>query len=327
MPAISSYDSALLTANILSDADGTALGAAYDAKGLLIKESVRSVDRTDSHQPADPKWIHRPSAVIGHHNYDGYEMYVDEAVLGGHIYAGWGHTITETISTAWAAPELPAGMPLVMVPWGRLWVTALPRIRETMALAGWGDRPLIMAAGTAVFGKLHVPDRLVQFDELLYRDASIPMEMNAVYDLMIDRSRPGNRDSKVPTFLARSRGHRRTHPHELAIEESLAERGFRIIEGWDMTVQEQIAVINSSSSLVAFSGSSLHNSVFAQKGIPVTEIMDSRASYTYRNEKPLQASLCELRDQPFIRIQGYDNGQVREMSDILGEVLMLGSAA
>lgn len=324
MPAITTYESALLTANVLNDADKTAIGAVYDARGALVKESVRSVDRTDAHIPADPKSMPRPSAVIGQYNHDGYNTYIDEAIYGGHIYAGWGHTITETISTAWASTEVPPGAPLVMVPWGRLWVSALPRIRETMSLAGWGDRPLIMASGTTVFGRLHVPERLVQFDLLLHEGASIPPRMNSVYDLMIDRSVTSGREPKVPTFLARGRGHRREHPHEAAIAAELSQCGFRVIQGWEMSVKEQIAAINSSSSLVAFSGSSLHNSVFATSGTPVLEIMDNRASGTTQIGRPLQAALCELRGQRFTRVQGYENGQARDLLDIVDEVVGLG---
>lgn len=324
MPAMNTYESALLTSNILNDAEGSASGAVYDARGDIVEDSVRSVDRTDSHQTSDPDTIHRPSAVIGTHNHDGYDMYVDEAIFGGHIFAGWGHTITETISTAWAASEVSPEAPLVMVPWGRMWVTALPRIREAMSLAGWGARPLIMASGSAVFGKLHVPQRLVQFDQLLYEDAVIPATMNATYDLMIDRSLRSGEHPKMPTFLARSRGHRREHPHEVGVERVLAQNGFRIVEGWDMSVQEQISLINSSSSLVAFSGSSLHNSVFADRRIPVLEIMDSRASSSSHKERPLQAALCQLREQSFTRIPGYENGQERDMLDIVDAVIDLG---
>ncbi|WP_442860030.1 glycosyltransferase 61 family protein [Arthrobacter sp. zg-Y179] len=323
MPSISTYDSALLTANVLDDENASANGALYDSKGRLLVESVRAVDRTDSHIPGDPASVPRPSAVVGHYNHPGYDTYIDEAIFGGHIFAGWGHTITETISSAWASTEVPQEVPLVMVPWGRLWVSALPRIRETMALAGWGDRPLIMTVGTAVFGKVHVPERLVRFDDLLHRGASIPAEMNAVYDLMIGRSTLSDPRPRIPTFLARTRGHRRAHPYEEAIEAALAERGFRVVEGWDLGVREQIALINSSSCLVAFSGSSLHNSVFAERSIPVLEIMDNRASSTSLVERPLQAALCELREQPFTRVQGYDNGQARTVPDVVEEVMGL----
>lgn len=323
MPAITTVESALLTPNVLDDTGRTATGAIYDSNGAIVSASVRSVDRTDAHLPADPETIPRHSPVIGRYQHEGHDSYIEEAIYGGHIFAGWGHTITETISTAWANTEIPANIPLVMVPWGRLWVSALPRIRETMALAGWSDRPLIMASSATVFGKVHVPERLIRFGEILDGGHAIPNRMNGVYELMIDRATQAAADPKAPTFLARSQGHRREHPHETAIAQQLSLSGFRVVRGWDMSVQEQIAVINSSSSLVAFSGSSLHNSVFADAGVPVLEILDRRASGG-RREQTLQSALCDLRGQPFTRIPGYEGDVARPLPDLVDEIVGLG---
>lgn len=321
MPYSNTYDLALLTANVLDDSDASAVGALYDNAGLLVPESVRSVDRVDPHLTKDPRWVHRPPAVIGTYNHNGYSAYVEEAILGGHIFAGWGHIITETLSTAWWASRAPAGIPLVMVPWGRLWVSSIHRIRETLDLAGWADRPVIAVSGSTVFGKVHVPERLIRFDELLYEQEQIPAEMNSVYDLMIQKSRSGVPGNKKPAFLARSRGHRRLHGQEMAVEEALAEAGFRVIEGWSMSVKDQIALVNTSSCLVGFSGSSLHNSVFADSGVPVVEVMDSRAHAPVRTETPLQVSLCALRDQPFARVAGYQGEEERHFTSIVADVV------
>jgi hypothetical protein len=314
------YENATLTANRLDDELKAATGALYASDGKLITLSQRSVARTDAHLPSDADTLPRHSPVVGKYGIDGYDMYLDEAIFGGHIFAGWGHAITETISTAWAASEVDPDVPLVMVPWGRLWVSALPRIRETMRLAGWGDRKLVLASGSAVLGKVHVPERLIRFDDLIFGEASIPAKMNAVYDRMTDRS-TGPSTDRVPTFLPRSRGHRRLHPHEVAVEEAMVERGFRVIEGWGMSVKEQIAVISSSSSLVGFSGSNLHNSVFANRGVPVVEVMDRRAHSKRYMERPLQAPLCDLRAQPFTRVEGFDEGTVRPLEDMLSQIL------
>lgn len=323
MPQITAYESALLSAHCLNDGDGTATGAIYASDGRLIEESVRPTAKADAHQPSDPERVPRPSAVIGRYNHDGYDMYIDEAVFGGNIFVGWGHNITETISTAWAADEVPADLPLVMVPWGRLWMAGLDRIREVMSLAGWGDRPLILASGSVLFGKVHIPERLVRFDDLLDRGASIPKRMNSVYDLMIGSSLDAKPEVKLPTFLARTRGHRRAHGQEMAVELALQDKGYRVVEGWDMTVKEQISLINSSSVLVAFSGSSLHNSVFANRGVGVVEIMDSRASAAGWE---LQASLCTLREQQFKRVEGYDGGKERSLGEIVSEIVDFASS-
>lgn len=299
-------------------------GALYTAEGQIITQSVRSVPRLAEHLPCDPPLISVGSRVIGKHNFDGHDSYLDEAIFGGHIYAGWGHNITETISTVWSANEVDPNVPLLMVPWGRLWVSALPRIRETMRLAGWGDRRVVLTSGSAIIGKVYVPDRLVQLDSLYHECGIIPPEMNDVYDHMIEQSTSSSEGAnKRPTFLARARNHRRAHEHETAVEVALAERGFRIVEGWNLSVQEQISVANSASALVAFSGSSLHNSVFADRGTPIFEIMDERATLTRQEVTPLQIPLCMLREQPFIQVDGFADEAVRPLADILNDLEVL----
>ena len=317
-----SYDNALLTANRLNDETWEAAGALYTESGHLVPESLRRVDRTDPWKDINPEQVPRPSTVVGKFNVDGYDFYLDEAILAGPLLAGWGHLITETISAAWASEQLP-DVPLILVPWGRMWVSALPRIKETLRLAGWDDRLLIMATGEMVLGRVHLPERLVDIRSLMDEGAAIDPALNTVYDRMIARSvsAPG---PKRRIFFPRPDGHRRAHPHEAAIEQALVDDGFVSVHGWDMSVEEQVAAVNSASALVAFSGSNLHNSVFAERGVPVVEIRDSRAQHdAARGKKRLQPPLCALREQPFTEVDGFRDGQPRTVPDILLDVKAL----
>jgi hypothetical protein len=317
-------DGALITANRLDDAGRSARGAVYDARGRLVRASVRSTDRTDRWQPSDPETTARPAPVVGRHQWDGAEWYVDEAIHAGHLFAGWGHVITESVSTAWAAPGLPGDAPVLLVPWGRLWVSALPRLVETLRLACWGERRIIVATGETHVGRLHVPDRLIRVGELLDERASIDTTMNAVYDRMAkaSSSASASEHGRVPVYLDRTPDHRRAHPGEREFVAALATAGVRVIQGWTLSVREQIAEVSNASAVVAFSGSSLHNSVFADQGVPVVEIADERALRgRSRGKVGLQEPLCELRRQRFSVVPGYDALGPRDTNLILDDVL------
>jgi capsular polysaccharide biosynthesis protein len=295
-----------------------AAGAAYNCHGKLIPESIRTVDKTDVWNVSNPQEVTRPPRVVGKFNIDGYDLYLDEGILAGHLLAGWGHVITETISTAWAAERLPR-VPLILVPWGRMWVSALPRVRETLRLAGWDDRPLIVASGDLLLGRLHVPKRLVDIRGLMDEGGAIDSALNDVYDRMITRSGGTGGGKKI--FLSRPEGHRRAHPHELAVERALIEGGYNSVHGWDLSVEEQIAAVNSAAVLVGFTGSNLHNSVFAKPGVPVLEIRDDRAQLDILDGvRRLQEPLCLLRQQPFTQVDGYVEGRARSAADIVSEV-------
>ena len=322
MPSLQSYDNAVLTANRLNDETWEVAGALFSGSGYLVPESLRHVDRTDDPWTnSAPERIGRPADVIGKFNIDGVEFYLDEGILAGHLLAGWGHLITETLSTAWASETVPE-VPLIVVPWGRIWVSALPRIRETLRIAGWDDRRLIVATGDMVLGRVHVPERLVNIRGLMDEGEQIDPALNEVYDRMIDRSGGAGGGKRI--FLSRPEGHRRAHPHEGAVEQALIDDGYVSVRGWDMTVEDQIAAVNSAAVLVGFTGSNLHNSVFARRGVPVVEIRDSRAQLdVLEGVRRLQGPLCLLRDQPFIDVDGYIGDQPRHVAGMVAEVKAL----
>lgn len=318
-PTTTSHENALLTANRLDDSDGTQIGALYTASGHLVPESVRQVDRSDVHLPASPSHLPRPTVVVGKYNHPGCDTWIDEAIFGGHVMSGWGHTITETLSTAWACSTLP-DVPIVLVPWGRVWAPSFPRLQDVLTLAGWGNRPLIIQSGDTAFGRVHVPERLFRLDDLMYGDREVPEAMNSVYDRMIAATvhlQTGNRS----VFLPRPEGHRRAHPDETGITDNMAEMGLEIVKGWQIPVGNQIAAVSSARVLVGFSGSSLHNSVFAPRGTPVIEILDERAADHYGTERrDLQITLCNLRNQPHIVVPGFARGAPMERHAIMAAV-------
>lgn len=307
----------------LDDKKWEVSGGLYTESGELVPESVRHVDRTDS------PWTHvdgerttlKPG-IVGKYNVNGIDYYLDEGIWGGHLLSGWGHLITETVSTAWASAKLPDA-PLILIPWGRVWVQSFPRIIETLRLAGWEERRIIVATGDIALGRVHVPERLVNIRGLMDEGELIDPALNDVYDHMISRS-GASRTSGLKIFVPRPEGHRRAHPYEAGVEQALIEVGYTSVRGWDMTVKEQVAAVNSAAVLVGFTGSNLHNSVFARRGVPVVEIRDSRAQLdVIEGVKRIQGALCLLRDQPFAELDGFVGDHPRPVADMVAEVLAL----
>lgn len=176
-------------------------------------------------------------------------------------------------------------------------------------MAGWGERPLLIASGDAVLGRVHVPERLIRLDDLMYEHRPIPDLMNDVYDRMVAASSVQTTNACRPVFLPRPEGHRRAHPEEKAIADAISELGVISIRGWQMSARQQVAAVSSASALIGFSGSNLHNSLFAQRGTAVIEILDERATAHFGTERrDLQQPLCDLREQPLFPVPSFSNG-------------------
>lgn len=304
----------------LDDKKWEVSGGLYTESGDLVPESLRHVDRTDAPWTnSAQQHIPRTPGIVGKYNVDGVDYYLDEGIWGGHLLAGWGHLITETVSTAWASEKLPPA-PLILIPWGRMWVASFPRVTETLRLAGWDKRPIMVATGDIALGRVHVPKRLVNIRGLMDGGELIDPALNEVYDRMISRS-GASKNGGLKIFLPRPEGHRRAHPHEIAVEGALINDGYISVRGWEMSVKEQVAAVNSAAVLAGFTGSNLHNSVFARRGVPVVEVRDSRAQLDLLDGvKRIQGPLCHLRDQPFAAVDGYVGDQPRPVGSIVAEV-------
>lgn len=300
---IASYPNATLTAPCLNEATHESRGAIYDSDGQLVVASLRATDSTDPWHSGDPDSLPPTTDPVA-------KPRVSEAVFGGHIFAGWGHVITETISTAWAAKQIPE-VPVVFLPWGRFWASSTERAVEVIQLAGWDGREVILAETTHAFGVIHVPERAIDIAQLLDGGGSIPREMNEIYE----RMRAPYPGPTSPVFFARPRTHRRYHPAEAELEDELAWQGFTIVRGWEISVAEQIAAACSATEILGFSGSNLHNSVFANVRAPVIELIDSRErSRISSGGRSLQQPICALRKQHHTRLSTYYRDSTVPMS-------------
>lgn len=159
-----------------------------------------------------------------------------------------------------------------------------------------------MTSGDWTFGKLYVPERILDINTIIHDGAQIDPTMNHVYDRIVGTQSCAPKGQ--PILLKRPVGHRRAHPEEEAIYSELERRGVCVFSGGNLTVEEQIQACAATPVLIGFSGSNLHNNVFAGPQTTVVELQDFRSSQN-RKKWDLQCRLAELRGQEFIRVPTY----------------------
>lgn len=303
---------ATVTASRLSDVDKSFVGAVYDDSGLLVRASVRRVDRSDPWRSNDPERIDIGQRVVGKYNIDGADMYLERAIFGGYIFGGWGHTLVETVASAWAATEVDPDAPLLVAPWGRVWPISVSRAIDLLRFAGWGDRQIIVSAGKTEISDLWAPNILVDLDDLRFGSQTLDPRLRRVHEAIRSASLVGSDHStqncvSEKLFLARPVSHRRAHPDEMAIEGRFRDLGFEVLRGWDVSVKDQVRLVAQSSEIVGFSGSNLHNSAFGDGHLKVVELVDERGEDF--GDTSLQTALCRSARQKYLRIPTFVDGE------------------
>jgi hypothetical protein len=315
----------LLTRHELDDAAGVYRGAVYDESGMLIRDSVRDVDRNDNWRADVPDRIAKDDNVIGDYGRPGLETYLSQGVFAGHIFAGWGHLITESLASAWYGGQADMSTPVVFSVWGRVWASYMSRALEVLELAGWDRRPVVVSSGNLVTRNLDVPQPLFGIDSVLYDSRPIDPRMNGIYDLMIERALESSRSGDELIFLPRPTHHRRRLEMEDELEYRLVDSGFTSIRGWEIGVKAQIAAVSNARVIVGFSGSNLHNTVFAPRGALCVELEDERAhSRRSISGGMLQEPLCDLRSQRFSALPPtHASGGLATAQDACKEIAIL----
>jgi capsular polysaccharide biosynthesis protein len=109
---------------------------------------------------------------------------------------------------------------------------------------------------------------------------------------------PGERSSRI--FLRRKAD--RVSPAIVEkVEKFMEARGFALITPEKLSIAEQCVLMSQCDCLVGFSGSQLHNSMFANQGVVVVEIGDARAAGAPVINQALcvEIAQCELRHSPY----------------------------
>ena len=309
---------ARVTASSLNDEASFFTGAVYDAQGELVQESIRRVDHTDTFRCGDPSMLTFGDRVVGTYQLDGVDTFIQEAVYGGSVFGGWGHVILETCASAWAASFIPDDIPLMLRPWGRVWESSVRRSVELLRLAGWGERTVFVQAGSACIGELWVPEVPVDIEDLRFGSQVLDDRLLSVYDTIRKNCElpDGSSDPNASNiFLARTPGHRRAHPLESELEQAFRDIGFEVVQGWNMSVSDQVRTMMRSKCIVGFSGSNLHNSVFGDAAMVVVELLDQRA--LDMDATAAQFGLCASKGQAYLRVPSFRDEQPLSVSEIM----------
>lgn len=312
------FEDVFITAHHIDGENKTYSGRLFDRNGNAIGIDLRSEDRLDTWRLKDADQVSSRRSVGSFKTSAlAASMHLKEAIWGGYLFDAWGHALVESLATAWAIGDLPPHVPVVFYAWGSLSNETIEHRTELLRLAGWCN-PIITTTGPCSVGKLLVPDRGLELSATIYDRQPINRVMNRVYDNIAAAS-VTEAMAPRPIYLARPLGHRRETPHEQEVARRLCQHGVKILEGWAVPLTEQIATVANASMIIAPSGSSLHNSVFAPRGCAIVELQDERASRR-GHSWDLQAALVELRDQRLLKIPAIVEGQSVPVGAILTQI-------
>ena len=302
---------AILTETKFYSESKTYDGAVYDSDGALVIDSVRPGEMV-SYRPVTSVSLDRSILTL--------PPYSPEAIYGGHFFYAWGHFLIETLSTAVQANELP-DCPVIFSPWfvteKNEWAEKFEaHVMPLLRAAGWANRQIIISSNPMHFGSLHIPQRLTTFG-IRKGTRTVHESVTQVFDRI--RSRFGDqRKSGHVVVVMRSPNHRNWHASEQAVYDALARVGFEVVLPEAMTAEVQVAMISRAETLLGFSGSALHNSVFMVPGGLVIEIGDNPS---WNASSPIQDDLCYITEQKHRFVCGFNDARApRSAEDLMMDV-------
>lgn len=318
MLRIEVFEDVFISRHEIDDNSKTFSGRLFDSNGKAIDVALRSNDRHDTWQLKDVDTVSKYRAVGTFKTRAlSASMHLKEAIWGGYLFDAWGHALVESLSTAWAIDELPPSSPVIFYAWGALSNATIVHRTELLKLAGWRN-PIIVTTGPCSIGKLHVPERGIEISPVKYDQQRIDQTMNRVFERAVASS-VRDRGPAHPIYLSRPAGHRRAMANEREIMDHLSANGIKLLDGWAVPLSEQIATVANASMVIAPSGSSLHNSVFAPRGCKIIEIQDQRATELERSWD-LQDALVDLREQHFVKIPAFVNGHEVSTNSVIARL-------
>lgn len=250
-------------------------GCLYDSEGVQVELSIR-VGGVSGDQAAsiDPQVL--PPEQRGGTWLAGRTLYL------GPFMNHYGHFITEGLSRYWKQDIGPVDH-IVAYPFmhnnGNILMEEFHR-----HLAGLLEVPIDRMA---ILRSQTVFDEIVVPEQLWHNNVSVNAHMRAVYARI--RARHAGRKSTGRIFLSRAPSKRLGNP--LAVEETFAGFGFRVIYPERVPIAEQLALYANCEVLASLSGSGMHNCLFARPGLMTIEVGDTRAR---RNTVTMQRMANEL---------------------------------
>jgi CTP:molybdopterin cytidylyltransferase MocA len=283
----------------------TSTGAVYDERGAIVLDSLRP-SRFTIFRPVDPVSIDRQGSEFAN------IPSIPEAIFGGHFFfGGWGHFLVETLTAAAQSEQLPQ-VPVIYIPfefnYESEWTDSFRRHAAPLLEVAWEGRAVEVLYRAQHVARLHVPQRMTAFATLFGAPTIHPASAQ-VYDRLRERfGSPRLADHIV--LVTRHEDHRRFHPHERALYESLEDAGVRSLEPGTMSAEAQVREIAQAEVLIGFSGSALHNSVFMHPRSHVIAIGDQ--PFVERHD--LQSDLARNAQQSYDYIPGYDGQEPRPLN-------------
>ena len=259
-------------------------GAAYDATGALVPETLR-FNQGDIN-PVDPPTL--PAGLR--------EAAATRRTLG--IYAGplfpiMGHFMFETLARLWPLAHLGSGgdgtepADIVVHHWPGL------------ELPGFFDNPLyreLLGTLGITPGRLVLADRPLSYDTLLVADPAsryhVDLNVQMGDLLMFTRRTLLGTDTPPLTgdrlYLSRSRwGANRRILNEAEIDESMAARGYQVVYPETLAPADLVGIMAGASIVVSFDGSHAHLAAFCEPDT-ATVLFDTRPV-------PTQIAIAKLR--------------------------------
>ncbi len=285
-------------------------GCLHGSDGARVDLSVR-VGGVDGDQAAsiDPTFL--PPDQRGGAWLPGRSLYL------GTFMNRYGQFITESLSRYWH--EGAAGFDhLVAYPFvhdaGTVQVKAFHRY-----LADLLDVPIDRMT---VLSRQTVFDEIVVPEELWVHNVHANARMRALYGRISARHAAGRSTGRI--FLSRTPGPTSRLANTLEVEEVLAGFGFQVLYPERIDIARQLSLYANCEVLAGFSGSAMHNCLFARPGLMTIEVGDARAQ---RHPAKMQIIANELAqvDARFIPFGEAENESInvakvrRRLRNILGE--------
>lgn len=178
----------------------------------------------------------------------------------------WGHFITETLSRSWAARELHDLIDGASFfhngRLARLEGTMQPVLFELLCLGGFRQMAIDPAASRVRFAKCFVPTQSFALGDSGHADPRhLETPRRIAERLLASRSRDGR-----PVYFSRSRiadaKSRRWIGNEIELEVLLEALGVLVVHMQELTLAEQIAILNTHNVFIGPIGSALHDIMF-----------------------------------------------------------------
>lgn len=196
---------------------------------------------------------------------------IDEPVVFRSMFMKhWGHFLLESTARLWpdvSHPEL-SGLPtLYAMAYGERSIDG--RFAQFLDLAGVSLLPPIEPGRRVRLAKCYIPSPTFSLGTFAH-----PAHLEAPHRVARRLVGEPSRDDR-PVYLSRTdpelRGHaQRRMRNEIDLETALAERGVRIVHMQELSLAEQIELINAHRVFIGGWGSAFHNLLFSLHGAEIT---------------------------------------------------------